>query len=331
MTASLKNISLWLCLLLTGSLTSCICDTIKEDLDDCGKDFTINYTLRLVTNIETELNTVLSTEADQDIADALREALTDHIFREFAEDVNLSFYNTSGNQELLQQEEHMMNAGEASYTIYLPARDYTHLAVANIAGAQTVTLQGDDRCPDSKLVQQRGDTIDSHATGIFTARVPMDVVSNENQDFLVPLYMANCAAAIVIDTTGVCARDVRTYINNVGDAFNVNDSTYNYSSNSIIRMNGVTLPADSKKICNYGVCFPSTDDGKWEIRSYVTLDDGTITETILTIDTPLQAGQLKIIKVKLNNDGSLTPTTDSEVGVSVTLDWNSGNIYNPIF
>ena len=330
MTASLKNISLWLCLLLTGSLTSCICNTINEDLDHCGTDFTIDYTLRLVTNIETELNTVLNTDVDQEIADALRDALTEHIFREFAEDVNLSFYNTSGEQELLQQEVHQMNANEASYTIYLPARDYMHLAVANIAGAQTVTLQGDDNCPDSKLVQQKGDTIDSHATGLFTARVPMEVKSNQDQDFLVTLYMANSAAAIVIDTTGCNVREVRTFINKVGDSFCINDSTYTHNSNSVISMNGVTLPATTHSVCNYGVCFPSDNEGGWEILCYVTLDDGTITETILTVETPLEAGQLKIIKAKLSSDGGVTPATNSEVGASVTLDWGHGNTHTPI-
>ena len=224
-----------------------------------------------------------------------------------------------------------MNAGEASYTIYLPARDYMHLAVANIAGAKTVTLQGDDNCPDSKLVQQKGDTIDSHATGLFTSRVPMEVKSNQDQDFLVTLYMANSAAAIVIDTTGCHVREVRTYINKVGDSFSINDSTYTYNSNSVIRMNNVSLPAGTNSVCNYGVCFPSDDNGEWEILCYVTLDDGTITETILTVSTPLEAGQLKIIKAQLSNNGSVTPTNTSEVGVSVTLDWNSGNTYNPIF
>ena len=311
--------------------TSCICDTINEDLDNCGTDFTIDYTLRLVTNIETELNTVLSTDVDQEIADALRDALTEHIFREFAEDVNLSFYNTSGEQELLQQEKHQMNAGEASYTIYLPARDYMHLAVANIAGAQTVTLEGDGNCPDSKLVQQKGDTIDSHATGLFTARVPMEVMSDQDQDFLVTLYMANSAAAIVIDTTGCNVREVRTFINKVGDGFCINDSTYTHTSNSVIRMNNVTLPATTNSVCNYGVCFPSDDDGEWEIFCYVTLDDGTITETILTVETPLEAGQFKIIKAQLSNDGSVVPVNASDVGASVTLDWKSGGGYNPSF
>ena len=270
---------------------------------------------------------MLYSEADKDVADALRDALTKDIFREYAADVNLSYYD-SNNGQLLKQEEEMMNSNQASYTIYLPVRDYTHLALANIANAKTVTMEGDESSSTSRLVQQKGDTIDSHATGLFTARQEMRVLENQDQSFLIPLYMANSAAAVVIDTTGYHVRDVRTYINKVGDGFNMQDSTYTYNSNTLIRMNDVPLPASTHKVCRYGVCFPSSDKGGWEVHCYVTLDDGTITENILTVNTPLQAGQLKIINVKLTGNGIFEVTTP-ETSVSVTLDWKEGGTYNP--
>ncbi len=325
---TLKKSAVWLSLLFFGtSMSSCICDLIQEDLDNCGKDYTINYTLRLITNIETELNTVLYSDADQPVADELRKALTQNIFRDYAADVNLSFYDDD--EELVRQEVEQMNANQATYTIYLPVQKYNHLAIANIAGAKTVSLQGDDKTSTSKLVQQRGDTIDSHATGLFTARQTIDVQANQNQDFLVPLYMANSAAAIVIDTTGYHVRDVRTYINKVGDSFTMSDSTYTYNTNTIIRMNDVAVPGTTK-ICRYGVCFPSADEGDWEIHCYVTLDDGTITENILTVSAPLQAGQLKIVNVKLGENG-VFEVISAEASVSVTLDWKPGGTYNPSF
>ena len=52
-----------------------------------------------------------------------------------------------------------------------------------------------------------------------------------------------------------------------------------------------------------------------------------MTETVLDISKPLKAGDLKIIKAELDGDGSVR-TFDSTVGVSVTLDWNSGNDYD---
>ena len=54
--------------------------------------------------------------------------------------------------------------------------------------------------------------------------------------------------------------------------------------------------------------------------------DGTVTETVLDISEPLKAGDLKIIKGSLDDEGAVQPY-DSTVGVSVTLDWNKGGNY----
>jgi hypothetical protein len=66
----------------------------------------------------------------------------------------------------------------------------------------------------------------------------------------------------------------------------------------------------------------------WQFRVYLTKTDGTVTETILDIDEPLKAGDLKVIKGELDDEGAVRPY-DSTVGVSVTLDWNSGGTYTP--
>jgi hypothetical protein len=52
--------------------------------------------------------------------------------------------------------------------------------------------------------------------------------------------------------------------------------------------------------------------------------DGTVTETVLDISEPLKAGDLKIIKGSLDDEGAVRPY-DNTVGVSVTLDWNENN------
>ncbi len=51
-----------------------------------------------------------------------------------------------------------------------------------------------------------------------------------------------------------------------------------------------------------------------------------MTETVLDIKEPLKAGDLKIIKGDLDDDAAVRPY-NSRVGVSVTLDWNSGGEY----
>jgi hypothetical protein len=56
--------------------------------------------------------------------------------------------------------------------------------------------------------------------------------------------------------------------------------------------------------------------------------DDSVTETVLDITEPLKAGDLKIIKGSLDDEGAVRPY-DSTVGVSVTLDWNKGGTYDP--
>jgi hypothetical protein len=68
------------------------------------------------------------------------------------------------------------------------------------------------------------------------------------------------------------------------------------------------------------------DTSLWQFKVYVTKTDGTVTETVLGIPEPLKAGDLKVIKGELNDDGAVTPA-NSMVGVSITLNWNDGGNY----
>ena len=106
---------------------------------------------------------------------------------------------------------------------------------------------------------------------------------------------------------------------------------------------------NSKKLCLCTVSLPSrepfqqrlvieteepfantyTENGLWQYKVYVTLKNGTTTQSVLNMATPLRAGQLKIIKASLRDDGAVV-TNAINVGVSVTLDWKPGGEYNPI-
>ena len=66
----------------------------------------------------------------------------------------------------------------------------------------------------------------------------------------------------------------------------------------------------------------------WEVRAYVTLPSGTVTETILSGSEPLRAGTLTIIRTNLHEDGAIMPIASPEVGASVTLDWKKGGEHN---
>ena len=313
--------------LVAATMLLSSCSIIDEDLDDCGINNKIVYRLKLITNIQTELDQQLGSADERPVANALRQSLNG-IFTDMAHDIDLSFYNTDNIRE--KHEQHIMNASQAEYVVYLPERDYRNLAVANITNATNVTLESDDNTPTTmKLLQQQGDTIDSHTTGMFTARKTIEVC-NCTESFNVELYMANSCAALVVDTAGVGIRGMKVLTQDFATSFAVSDSTYAYQANPLIR--SVEVPTNGQPYtCHYAVSFPSRhtrSDSLFRIKAYVTLPDGTTTENIITVEQPLLAGYLKIIKMKMKPNGSLTPLSQ-DVGVSVTLNWKQGGTYEP--
>lgn len=332
-------------------LTLLACSSIDEDLSDCGSDYELNYELRLVTNLTTELHTELqtelSTQTELSVAQALRTHLSS-IFTDYAHDVDLSFYDTQDDSLRLHHDEHIMDANQASYTLYLPMRQYMHLAAANVVNNNIVSIEDDERCHTSTLIALKGDTVDSQTTGIFTARQPMEVLEGVNQTFNVHLYMANCATALLVDTVGSGIRDIQAFTTGFASSFQMADSLYAYESRPpVVRTNEVHAEiAGCQTFCS--VNFPSRDNrgtrtvietttpfisnssenSIWEFHVYATTAEGTITESRLYVNNPLRAGQFKIIKAKVLPDGSLE-AKDQTVGVSVTLNWNRGGNYNP--
>ena len=282
-------------LLLSAIWLTVGCSTIDDDLSDCyvENQYRMDYQLRLVTNMTTELKTQLTTMTELSVANALTTHLKD-IFTDFAHDVDLSFYDTEGDLNRLQHDKHIMDANQSSYTLTLPMRKYMHLAIANIADNDMVDLSGDEYSPSSILQQAKGQLTDgkeilrSHTTGLFTARHSTYVFPETS-----PLIIAE---RIATDNNLLCFCSV------------------NFPSRD-----AVTALAKSRA---------EEKPALWQFKVYLTKPDGSITETILNIDEPLKAGDLKIIKGELDDEGAVRPY-DSTVGVSVTLDWNSGGIYTP--
>ena len=345
----------WAMLLMALGMALSGCSMIDEDLSDCEtpeppeEEVDINYELQLVTNMSTEIKTELDMHAEFAISAALKTQLSE-IFSDFAHDVDLSFYDTQGDSVRLQHDQHIMDANQASYTLNLPKRNYMHLATANILDNRLVNLVSDDYCHPSELKQIAGDTIESHNTGLFTARLPMEVKEGVDQHFYVRLFMANCAAALVIDPRGYDSDSIRVYSTGFATGFNICDSSFQYVEKPpIVRTSHLKLKGEEELPCYYTVTFPSRepstttkadardtrsviettypfiaqpgDETLWEFRVYVPRHDGTITETRLRVRLPLRAGQLKIIRGWVREDGGVE-TKDQTVGVSVTLDWN---------
>jgi hypothetical protein len=336
-------------LLLSACWLMAGCSTIDDDLSNCeeeGKQFKTDYQLKLVTNMTTELKTQLTTITELSVAGALETHLK-NVFTDFAHDVDLSFYDTDSERERLKHDTPIMNANQKSYTLTLPMRQYLHLAVANLLENDVVELAGDEYSHTSVLRQTAPTASDeysagilpSHTTGVFTARQPMEVLENVDQTFNVHLYMANSAATLVLDTKGHVYSDLKVYATGFADAFYVRDSTYVFTDNHPLVI-ADRVATDSKLLCFCSVNFPSRDamppsamrrakgtTSLWQFKVYLTKTDGSITETILDIDEPLKAGDLKIIKGELDDEGAVRPY-NSTVGVSVTLNWNNAGNYD---
>lgn len=330
-------------LLLLAAAALAGCGLVDEDLSDCETDYRLDYQLRLVTNMTTELQTQLGLQTDISLATALRAHLSD-IFTDYAHDVDLSFYDVSEEEVRLHHERHIMDDNSSSYTLYIPVRRYMHLGVANLEENEAVSLVEDDVCHTASLHQQVADTLSSHRRGLFTARLPMDVKEGVDQHFDVHLYMANCASALVLDTLGSHIRDIRVFAAGFATDFDLADSTYHYKYTPIFRTDKVEgLEPGLSQLCFVAVTFPSrtvpdskvvieTDDpfvtedaGQtlWQFRVYATLQDNTVTETLLSLRKPLLPGQFRCLTARVFDNGTISPS-DPSVGVSVTLDWDPG-------
>ncbi len=324
------------------SLMVVACISIDEDLSDCTSNYRLRYNVTLRTNLVTQLKTVLRERFENDVADLLEDSLS-HIFREFAHDVDLSFY-TGGIRSF--HDSHIMDAGQATYDLELPMDNYRHLAIANLADEEEVNLTQPQRETTSYLSQVVGDTIRGHNTGLFTARENMEVLEDQDQDFFVSLYMVNCASILVLRTDKVAYNDCQVYSTDFADGFFVNDSVYSHNTNPVVHDFRVTEPPVEREVF-YAVTFPScdtaeeaqalptrTDDGQtgamdteriWRKFVYVTLPDGSVTRTIINVRMPLEAGQVLVIYAYMRPDGSVY-SPNVEVGTSVTLKWQDGLI-----
>lgn len=304
--------------MMTALLSSCI----DEDMSDCGHNYTINYTVRLRTNMHTEIETELTTEAEKAFGAQLQSALS-NVFSDHANDMDLSFF-TDGN--LAHHESHDVGASETSFTIYLPVADYRHLALANTGAEPLVNVSGTQQLSTLAIEQQQTDTIASHGVGLFSARLPMLVEDGIDQTFQVDLYMQNCAAALVVDLNGQTPTAMETYINGTAAKFSVSDSTYDFSRAVVV---GTKTLRSGNFAGFYAASLPSPDatraddSGLWTIDFIVTMADGKTTKNTLVVEEPLYAGNLKIIKARLNADGSVEAISQA-VGVHVTLDWKKG-------
>lgn len=319
-----KSYRIFLIALMTLSTAFGLSSCIDEDMSKCGKDYKIKYNLRLNTQIHTLIDIDLNTTEERHIANRLKQELGT-VFTDHALDNDLSFFI---GKVLYRHEANIMNANSVSYTIYLPRNDYQNLSLANTGSARNVKITGANDCKALALEQEQKDTINSHNIGLFTSRLSIDENDFEH-DLQTTLYMANSSAVVVIDQSKVQPTELWGFVEGMATQFQVNDSTYSSSLNTMVRAKRINQDFITNSIPThdalYTVCFPSIKP-EWRYHVIVKVND-KYTETIFTMNEPLKAGKLKIIKTRLKEDGSLS-TSNTAVGVSVKLDWKPGGSHD---
>lgn len=322
------------------SFASCI----NEDTNDCGCDQDITYDMTLRTNVETEISSQLQTQVEQNFAPQLRKAL-ENVFTDYAKSNDLSFY-IGGVR--MRHEQNEMNAKTAKYTLYLDRNTYDHLALANVAEEAEVDVLHGDTLSKMVLQLEQKDTVDNHGYGLFTARKRILSTDFDSTAIEVPLYMQNCAAVVLVDQSEAKADELFGYVDGMTTTFHVQDSLYTTDRQVVTRAN-LVLPADetTTKVSQttddgtttdspttdsstsdnknlaalYAVTFPSTTD-EWRFNVIAKVN-GEYKKSTLTVHESLNAGQLKIIKTTLKDDGGLKTKTVN-VAVSVSS-WQDGN------
>ena len=336
MTRRLKKWCTWGavgCMMMMGAMaTSCI----NEDLSDCGWDYEVVYSLQLHTNLHDHIEQEMTSARERELGKRLRAKLSD-VFVEHAHDISLAFYESDSTCACF--EEHEPNAASASFSIYLPVKEYMHLAVANHRKTGTCAELVDvDYAHTAALRHPAYETRNSQQVGLFSARLPMEIEYRKNTHHA-NLYMINCASAVIINPNDVQYTSVQAQIVGTADCFIVRDSLYTFPQTECPVQAEQLADTGSELLCLYAVSLPSRDqavrsrvdeehEAAWQYRIYVTLADGSITESTLHIKEPLQAGGLHILRVSINPQGAIIPD-DPSVGVSIELDWKQGGVFEP--
>lgn len=313
------------------------CVLIDDDLSVCGEELVVNYQMQLHTELSMQLQTELMMEAEIPVRNALEKWL-EPIFTETAKDVDLRFFS-SETDELRHHIHEIINDKRTSYTIQLPKENYMHLGVANIEDNNQVHMTDVDHAESLKLSLVDGKNVPSLSTGVFTARLPMEI-GDTSANFEVHLYMANSAVALVADTT-ICDSLLSMSGTVIGSAisFAVRDSIYTYDDSRAIVLDDLPIKhqggdhgqkmrsaeeVNDTYACMVVSTFPTEDDKPWNVVVKTTMVGNRHTTTTLKLEEPLKAGTLRIIRVHVDEEGALQPDAGQEVGASVELDWKQG-------
>ena len=332
MTRYFKALTTALLLLLT--LQSC--SLIDDDRSDCENSFSINYQLKVVSNINLQLSEQLQVSTGSQTLATLNSYL-DPILQPTASAVHLSFFPTDGSDPVHYDRE---TAGlRTAFSLSIPAADYRHIAVIGQEDP-SIFIKDNTSAETTRLTQFLNDTVDSHNHAALAGTLDMNVTNNTNQSWEINLYPVDASVAVVMKKNPNVVR-TRVFLSDLATSFTPNDSTWHWEHNSLVRTDAVDVTGtDSVAYC--GIAFPSRMEAPgtidpdvaaakgavWRVVILSDLPDGTTTRSVLYMTEPLKAGDIRVIRIHVNDDGGVS-TSDSNVGASVTLDWKKGGEYNP--
>ena len=332
MTRYFKALTTALLLLLT--LQSC--SLIDDDLSDCETTFSLTYELRVVSNINLQLSEQLQTGAGSRTLATLNNYFSP-IMQPTASEVRLGFFPTDGGAPVYYTR-HTQGLRTA-FSLSIPADNYRHVAVIGQEDP-SIFLRDTTEVRTERLSQFLNDTVDSHNHAALAGTLDMNVANNANQDWEIDLYPADASVAVVMKKNPKVTR-IRVFLADLATSFTPNDSTWHWEHNSLVRTDAVDITGtDSVAYC--GVAFPSRMEAPgtidpdvaaakgavWRVVILSELPNGTTTRSVLYMAKPLKAGDIRVIRIRVNDDGGVS-TSDSNVGASVTLDWKKGGEYNP--
>lgn len=321
-------------LLLLLTLQSCT--FIDDDRSDCETSFSLNYQLRVVSNINLQLSEQLQMSTGSQTLATLNSYLNP-ILQPTASAVHLSFFPTDGSDPVHYDRE---TAGlRTAFSLSIPAADYRHIAVIGQEDP-SIFIKDNTSAETTRLTQFLNDTVDSHNHAALAGTLDMSVTNNTNQSWEINLYPADAAVAVVMKKNPNVVR-TRVFLADLATSFTPNDSTWHWEHNSLVRTDAVEVTGtDSVAYC--GIAFPSRMEAPgtidpdvaaakgavWRVVILSDLPNGTTTRSVLYMTEPLKAGDIRVIRIHVNDDGGVS-TSDSNVGASVTLDWKKGGEYNP--
>ena len=324
-------------LLAAGVLMGC--SMIDEDISKCNNQARLTYELLLDPEIIQELEDELDLHADEDIR-AMLKNYVDGVFTNYARDVDLFFYDTEEPMTCLRSLSETMNSSSNTYAISMPVRSYLHTAVTNVKMSENVHIIEQDRFQTAQLEHEKsGDYYAPQKSGLFCAHRQLDIGQKANQRFRIKLNMVNSATALILDTGKATeVTDIRVVVEGMATGFNLADSTFVFNDGAVFSTEEFSI---GYKHCYAAVHFPShlsaedmekngtkADPGydpqkPWHWIVYATLEDGTVTRSVLDMSPSVLAGQLKIRNAFVKDRGEVG---SNEVGISINvqLNWQEG-------